>query len=76
VAGEKEGFAEVALDDVFRVADGGEVDAGVPPQKKIEVCRDSNEIVGRQSLAARRIEEGTEQFGNALNEHGTTILDC
>jgi hypothetical protein len=35
-AGE-EGFAEVALDDGFRVTDGGEVGAGVPLEEEVEV---------------------------------------
>jgi hypothetical protein len=33
VAGGEEGFAEVAGDDFFRIADGGEVDAGVPAEE-------------------------------------------
>jgi hypothetical protein len=39
VAGGEEGLAEVAGDDVFGVADGGQVDAGVPAQKYIDVRR-------------------------------------
>jgi hypothetical protein len=35
-AGE-EGLAEVALDDFFGVADGGEVGAGVPLEEEIEI---------------------------------------
>jgi hypothetical protein len=30
VARSEEGFAKVAGDDFFRIADGGEVDAGIP----------------------------------------------
>ena len=30
MAGGEQGFAEVASDDFFRLADGGEVDAGIP----------------------------------------------
>ena len=33
VAGGEEGFAEVAGDDFFWIADGGEVDAGVPVEE-------------------------------------------
>jgi hypothetical protein len=39
MAGGEEAFAEVAGDDVFWVADGGEVDAGVPAEKYIDVGR-------------------------------------
>jgi hypothetical protein len=39
VAGGEEGFAEVAGDDFFRVADGGQVDAGIPMQEYIDVRR-------------------------------------
>jgi hypothetical protein len=37
--GGEEGFAEVAGDDFFFAADGGEVDAGVPALEYIDVCR-------------------------------------
>jgi len=46
VAGEEEGLAEVASDDLFRIADGGEVDAGVPAEQKIDVRRYLFEVVG------------------------------
>ena len=44
VAGGEEAFAEVAGDDVFRVADGGEVDTGVPAQEYIDVRRYTLEL--------------------------------
>jgi len=44
VAGGEEGFAEVAGDDFFWIADGGEVDAGIPAEKYIDVCRYSLEL--------------------------------
>ena len=39
VAGGEEGFAEVAGYDFFRLADGGEVDAGIPAQEYIDIRR-------------------------------------
>jgi hypothetical protein len=39
VACGEEAFAEVAGDDLFFVADGGQVDAGVPAEKYIDVRR-------------------------------------
>jgi hypothetical protein len=37
VTGGEEAFTEVALDDLFRLADGCEVGAGVPLKEKVEV---------------------------------------
>jgi len=39
VAGGEEAFAEVAGDDGFGFADGGQVDAGIPAKKYIDVRR-------------------------------------
>jgi hypothetical protein len=39
MAGGQEALAEVAGDDVFGVADGGQVDARVPTEEYIDVCR-------------------------------------
>jgi len=33
----EEAFSEVAADDLFRVADGGKVGAGIPLEEEIEV---------------------------------------
>ena len=48
VAGGEEGFAEVAGDYFFWVADGGEVDAGVPAEEYIDVRRYMLELCGGQ----------------------------
>jgi hypothetical protein len=37
VLASEEAFAEVAADDVFGVADGGEVGAGVPLEEEVEI---------------------------------------
>ena len=37
MGGGEEAFAEVAADDLFGVADGGEVGAGVPFEEEVEV---------------------------------------
>jgi hypothetical protein len=39
VAGGEEGLAEVAGDYFFGIADGGEIDAGIPAEKHIDVRR-------------------------------------
>jgi hypothetical protein len=39
MAGGEEAFAEVAGDDILGVADGGQVDAGVPAEEYIDVRR-------------------------------------
>src|SRR5208282_6180312 len=44
----EEGFAEVAGDDFFGVADGGEVDAGIPADEYIDVCRYMLQLGGGQ----------------------------
>jgi hypothetical protein len=51
VASGEEGFAEVAGDDFFLVADGGEVDASVPAEEYIDVRRYAfiEGVVGRWS---------------------------
>jgi hypothetical protein len=46
VACGEEGFAEVAGYDFFRVADGGEVDTGVPAEEYIDVRRYMMELSG------------------------------
>lgn len=40
MGGGEEAFAEVALDDLFRAADGGEADAGVPAEEEVEIGGD------------------------------------
>jgi hypothetical protein len=47
VAGGEEALAEVAGDDFFGVTDGGEVDAGIPAEKYIDVRRYIMQVVGR-----------------------------
>jgi hypothetical protein len=46
MAGGEEGFAEVAGDDFFFVADRGEVDAGIPVLEYIDVRRYMLELDG------------------------------
>ena len=43
VAGGEEAFAEVAADDLFGVADGGEVGTGVPLEEEVEVSGELGE---------------------------------
>jgi hypothetical protein len=82
MAGSKEGFAEVAGDYFFWIADGGEVDAGAPVEEYIDVRRYTMELsLGEHSrllVAAlpemTRREEGLEQFGDAGGLHGEVQL--
>jgi hypothetical protein len=83
VAGGEEGFAEVAGDDFFFAADRCEVDAGVPVEKYIDVCRymlelgggeDSRFLTGkRRRFGMTRVwgsgKKGLEQFGDAGGVH-------
>src|SRR5712692_4229703 len=46
MAGGKQGFAEVAGDDLVRLAHGGEVDAGIPAEEYIDVCRYLSQLRG------------------------------
>jgi hypothetical protein len=39
MAGGEEALAEVAGNDVFGIADGGEIDAGIPAEEYIDVRR-------------------------------------
>ena len=60
LAGGEEGLAEVAADDVFGVADGGEIDAGIPAEEYIDVCRYMLELSwGKDS----RFLTGLRRFG-------------
>jgi len=81
VAGGEEGFAEVAGDDFFWIADGGEIDAGVPAEEYIDICRYTIELsLGEHRLLVAalsemtRREEGLEQFGDAGGLHGEVQL--
>jgi hypothetical protein len=86
VTGGEEALAEVTGDDFFRVTDGGEVDAGVPTKKYIDVRRymmqlsggqDSRPLAGCRRFGRTtgcgvwgRADEGLEQLGNAGGVHG------
>jgi hypothetical protein len=66
VAGGEEGFAKVASDNLFRVADGGQVDAGIPAKQYIDIRR---YVVTEHIVGRRRPEEGDEEFGDAGGMH-------
>jgi hypothetical protein len=90
VAGGEEAFAEVTSDDFFGIADCGEVDAGVPAEKYIDVRRYMLELRGRENsrfltgplarfgmtrvLGSGRVKEWFEQFGDAGIGH--EVFDC
>ena len=50
MTGGEEAFAEVAADDLLRIADGGEVSAGVPLEEEIEVEGELSVEVGRRGV--------------------------
>jgi hypothetical protein len=52
-AGGEEAFAEVAGDDIFGVADGGEVDVSVPLEEYIDVRRYILQLRGEQDGSVR-----------------------
>ena len=71
MTGGEEGFAEVAGDYFFWIADGGEVDAGVPAEEYIDVRRYMfvECVVGREPLVVGILQERLEQFGDAGGVH-------
>jgi hypothetical protein len=62
VDGGEEGFAEVALDDLLGVSDGGEVGAGVPFEEEIEV---GGELVVEVFGEGGGADVGGEEGGDA-----------
>ena len=71
--GGEEAFAEVALDDFFGGADGGEIGAGVPLEEEIEV---EGELVAEVRWGGGEIwlEEGSDLCGGE-GEHGLPLND-
>jgi hypothetical protein len=61
MAGGEEGFAEVAGDDFFGIADGGEVNAGVPAEEYIDVRRYTVQLRRRQN--SRFLTGPSARFG-------------
>jgi len=51
----------VAGDDLFFVADGGQVDAGVPADEYIDVCRYMVQLRGREN--SRFLTAALRRFG-------------
>ena len=90
MTGGEEALAEVAGDDIFLVADGGEVDAGVPAEEYIDVSRYIMQLRWRENSrflagpsawfgmtmvwGSGRAEEWFEQLGDAVGVHGKS--DC
>lgn len=75
VTGSEEGLAEMAGDDLFRGADGGEIDARVPAQQKIDVRRYLIQRgKGKRGAGGGRVvEKGLEQLGDPGGVHGTRL---
>jgi hypothetical protein len=55
----EEAFAEVAADDLFGIADGGEIGAGVPLEEEMEVSRELRKQGGGRIREIRN-EEGCD----------------
>jgi len=68
IAGGEEALAEVAGYDFFGVADGGEVDAGIPAEEYIDVRRYTMQLGGGQDC---RFLSGFRRFGMT-----TALRDC
>ena len=66
MTGGEEGLAEVAADDLFRTADGGEVGAGVPFQEEVEI---EGELV-QEERSWVGIVRGQEGGDGGLGEGG------
>ena len=67
VASKEKALPEVAGDDLFRITDRGEIDAGIPAQQYIDVYRCLLELSGRQ----RAIEEWLEKGDDACGVHSS-----
>ena len=67
VAGGEERLPEMPGDDLFGGADGGEIDACIPAQHKIDVRR---YLIQGGGGKRNLVEEGLEQVGNAGGVHG------
>jgi hypothetical protein len=71
VLGSEEAFAEVAADDLFGVADGGEVGAGVPLEEEVEISGELGEEGFGQTWGVGG-EEGSD-FGFGEGGHGCGV---
>ena len=72
MAGCEQTFAEVTGDNLFRVADGGQVDAGILANEYIDVRRYTTQLIGRQNS---RFLSGCRRFGmTKLRDFGMTEL--
>jgi hypothetical protein len=72
MAGCEQALAKVADDNLFRVAHGGQVDAGVPAEKYIDVRRYTMQLSGRQDS---RFLSGLRRFRmTRLRDFGMTEL--
>ena len=61
MAGGEKALAEMASDDVLGVADGGQIDAGVPAEEYIDVRRYTLQLRGGQD--SRFLTESLTRFG-------------
>jgi len=74
VAGNEQGLSEVAGYDFLRIADRGEIDAGVPAEEKIDVCRYLLELRLAQGTRGTWPEERVEQFGDTGRVHQESLV--
>lgn len=75
VAGCEKAFAEMASDDLLGIADGGQIDAGVPPHQYIDVRR----YMGEERSGRRPgvfSDEGGQQRGGPGCVHESLIVDA
>jgi hypothetical protein len=74
----EEALAEVAGDDFFRIANGGQIDTTVPAKQYIDIRRYTMEeaVMGGGSRAVRicPVEKRSKQFGDAIRRHDR--FDC
>jgi len=64
-AGSEEALAEMPGDDLFGIANGGEIDTLIPAQKYIDVCR----YIRDEFLVVDIADKGMKQFGDAGGIH-------
>jgi len=70
MAGGEEGFAEVAAQDGVGITDGGEIDADIPAQEQVHICRHLSELGFVQGGG----QKGLEELRDAGAVHGTVMI--
>ena len=72
MCGQEQGLPKMAAYDGLRVAHGGQVNASIPSQHHLYICRYTAELLGRQRCLHRqrlRSKKRLQYFGDAILFH-------